>query len=187
MKKIFVILTLTMIAYSVNAQNLDQMGVATKHSDVKFRAYIYAGTGFAKNIVGPTIDINLGIEIEQFVYLGVETGFHSLFSPIENMQFINFYNQRTSSIYVPETFIPIGLNFKAYCLKNRSFIPYVNVSLGGFAGCCTFRGSNGLYAQVGAGFDIKCFSFGIGYMGRRVIDNAICTPNSGYIKIGYRF
>ena len=187
MKKIFLIWALSVIACVARAQTTNQNCGTTSQSQVKFRMYAYYGTGFTKSVVGPTVDLSVGVEIYQCVYLGVESGFHSLFAPIEGLSWLNLSNLKTSSVYVPDTYVPIALNLKGYFLKNSVAIPYFNISFGGFIGCCSFSGSNGLYVQVGGGFDVKCFSFGIGYMGRQVIDHEITTPNAGYVKIGYRF
>ncbi len=139
---------------------------------VKFQSYVYAGTIFQAGIGGPSVDLSFGARLFDYAYVGIETGFHM---PI------------TDAIYYYEDtylfgYIPIGLNIKGYIPTGKKIFPYINCTLGGFVGVIDFGGHNGFYCQVGAGIDIKRFSFGIGYSGL-VQTGAI---NCGYVKLGVR-
>ena len=179
MKKICLLFAFIVLSSSAFAQK------QAESSSVQFRGYGYAGTAFVKNYGGITTDVNLGIEIVQRVFLGVETGFHTFFVPTDLTLYLP--DMGTTPLMAAETYVPIGVNLKAYFTKDRLITPLLNISFGGHVGCLGFKGANGLYCQLGAGFNVKTFSFSVGYLGRQVIDNSICTPSAGYVKVGWRF
>ncbi|MGN0007391.1 MAG: hypothetical protein ACI35T_04775 [Alistipes sp.] len=144
---------------------------ANAPSKVKLQSYIYAGAAFLEQAGGPTFDVNLGIRIYKYAYVGIETGFHCIFD--------SFYDDEEWTC----GYIPIAVNLKGYIpTRNKKIYPYINCSLGGFLGVMDFEYLNGFYCQVGAGIDIKRFSIGIGYSGL-VKGEAL---NCGYVKLGIR-
>ena len=133
---------------------------------VKLQSYIYAGATFLEHAGGPTVDINIGARIYDYFYIGIETGFRCVFEEIEYLGYGYEYERwYEDSITVKCGYIPIGANLKGYIPTGKKIYPYINCSLGGFIGVMDFNGLNGFYCQVGAGIDIKRFSFGIGYTG----------------------
>ena len=59
----------------------------------------------------------------------------------------------------------------------------INCSLGGFIGVSdTLDGINGFHCQVGAGIEVKRFTFGIGYNGLAKGGTVSC----GYVQLGVR-
>ena len=136
---------------------------------VKFQGSAHVGTIFDAYGGGPTLDVDAGARVFNYVYVGVATGFHTYFTP-------SYYGTYWLG------YVPIGVNLKGYFTKDKMVNPYVNCSLGG----CIFvsgRGG-GFHCQAGAGVEIKRFSFGIGYNG--FIQNG-ARGDSGYIKLGVRF
>ena len=154
-----------------------------KFDGVRLQSYIYGGAIFMSHAGGPAIDLSLGLRLWDYAYIGVETGFHSLFSKFEG----EVYDCGSSSYYgysesYKEGCIPVGVNLKGYIPAGKKIYPYVNCSLGGFFGVMDLGGFNGFYCQVGAGIDVKRFSFGIGYSGLVHMGVASC----GYVKLGVR-
>ncbi len=150
---------------------------------VRLQSYVYGGAVFLAHAGGPAVDLSLGVRLWDYAYVGVETGFHSLFAKFED----EYYDYSTSSYYgysesYKMAYIPVGVNLKGYIPTGKKIYPYINCSLGGFFGIMDFGGLNGFYCQVGAGVDVKRFSFGIGYSGLVQMGVANC----GYIKLGVR-
>lgn len=139
---------------------------------IKFQGYGYLGAIFNANGAGPSADIIFGMRIYEYLYLGIQTGFHS---PL--------FEGNYSNTYYVDAYIPIGVNMKGYFTRGRKVNPYINCTLGGFIGVCDFEGINSFHCQVGAGIDVQRFSFGIGYNGLVKDGTASC----GYIQLGIRF
>ena len=153
---------------------------------VKFRGYTYGGVVFDSSSAGPTFDITLGINIDNYMYIGIETGVYSNF---ENYTTIDGFNKMFFGVY-----IPLGGNIKVYCIKDKPIIPFINCSLSGFWGIAgAFKNSriSGFCSQVGLGIDTKDCSFTIGYS--PLVATSILgiplniTAHCGYAKIGVRF
>ncbi len=133
---------------------------------IKFQGYGYVGTVFNAYEVGPSLDLSFGVKIYEYFYAGIQTGFHYIFSPYRDC-----------------VYIPIALNLKGYFTRGRKVNPYINCTLGGFIGVIGIEEVNGFHCQVGAGIDVKRFSFGIGYNGLVKGGTASC----GYVQLGVRF
>lgn len=149
---------------------------------IKFQGYATLGTIFTRQFsttgVGPTLDLNMGMRIYEHLYMGVESGFHTMLTPINSDYLASLEN------WISEMYVPLGANLKIYLTKNKVVNPYINCSLGGFFGVgYILDGWNGFYCQAGAGFDAKRFTFSIGYSGIVKYGTASC----GYIKLGVRF
>ena len=149
---------------------------------IKFQGYTTLGTIFTRQFgttgVGPTLDLNMGVKIYEYFYIGVESGFHTMLSPLNNDYAASLEN------WISEMYIPLGVNMKVYFTKNKAVNPYINCSLGGFFGVgYIMDGWNGFYCQAGAGFDANRFTFSIGYSG--LVKHG--TSSSGNIKLGVRF
>lgn len=169
--------------FSMDAKSLKTANAKFKFDGVRLQSYIYGGAVFMSHAGGPAIDLSLGVRLWDYAYVGVETGFHSLFSKFED----EIYDYENSSYYgysesYKEGYIPVGVNLKGYIPIGKKIYPYVNCSLGGFFGVMDLGGFNGFYCQVGAGIDVKRFSFGIGYCGLVQVGVANC----GYVKLGVR-
>lgn len=139
---------------------------------IKFQGYGYLGTIFNANYAGPSVDLIFGMRIYEYLNVGIQIGFHS---PL--------FEGNYSNTYYVDAYIPIGVNMKGYFTRGRKVNPYINCTLGGFIGVCDFEGLDGFHCQVGAGIDVKRFSFGIGYNGLVKDGTASC----GYIQLGIRF
>jgi hypothetical protein len=180
----------------------------TKPSNVKFRGYGYVGTALAKDYALGTADVNLGMSIIGRAFVGIEIGFQTRYVTnytefialskdidIEKWKEnglkgeINVDDFQRISITTSklESYVPIGVNLKAYFTKDTKVVPFFNISFGGLIGCCGKKGVDGLYCQVGAGVDIYRLSLSAGYYGRQVMSGVIEQPSSGYIKVGWRF
>lgn len=148
---------------------------------VKFQGHVYIGSLFDAVSGGVTLDASVGLRLWKYAYVGVETGFHTLFGTLYNYDSnLDYYSYKMAGAYVP-----IGVNLKGYIPASvgRRIYSYINCTLGGFIGAIDFAGSNGFYCQVGAGIDIGRFSFGIGYTG--LVNDG--TGSGGYVKLGVRF
>ncbi len=178
MKKLLLSALCAMLAITSNAQSFRNFNTdSSVYSNVKLQGYVNLGTNFLSAGAGPTFDATIGARIYDHLYAGVEVGFHTLFIPI-SVPIGDFYAKTTAySLYVP-----IGVNLKGYFTKGHNFTPYINASLGGFIDCVASGGAG--YCQVGMGFDIKRFAFGIGYSG---LFGSASLVNMGYIKLGVRF
>lgn len=143
---------------------------------LKFEGYATAGTIFTANGAGPTLDISVGMKIYEYLYVGIQTGFHSLFSEGYHYRYGYGYEDYF------EAYVPVALNLKGYITRGRKVNPYINCTLGGFFGICDLY-TNGFLCQVGAGIDVKRFTFGIGYNGLVKEGTASC----GYVQLGVRF
>ena len=148
---------------------------------IRLQSYVYGGAIFMSHAGGPAVDLSLGVRLWDYAYIGVETGFHSLFSTFEEVYF-NGSRYDTYEGNIKDAYIPLGVNLKGYIPTGKKIYPYVNCSLGGFFGLMDLGGFNGFYCQVGAGIDVKRFSFGIGYSGLVKYGTASC----GYVKFGVR-
>lgn len=149
-------------------KNLRTSADKFRFDGIRLQSYVYGGAIFMSHAGGPAVDLSLGVRLWDYAYVGVETGFHSLFSSA-------YYSDK-------EAYIPLGINLKGYIPTSKKIYPYVNCSLGGFFGLMDLGGFNGFYCQVGAGIDVKRFSFGIGYSGLVKYGTASC----GYVKLGVR-
>lgn len=134
---------------------------------IRFQSYLYAGTVFLQEAVGPTFDASVGARLREYAYIGIETGFHYLTIIDHGGDF---------------SYIPIGINLKGYIPVGKKIYPYINCSLGAFIGLSDFDDLYGFYCQVGAGIDIKRFSLGIGYS--TIMNGG--NLNCGYVKFGIR-
>ena len=139
----------------------------TSITPVKFQGYVNLGTVFNGYVGGPTFDVTAGARIYEYLYVGVETGFHTLF------EYGYLYG-----------YIPVGVNMKGYFTRNNKVNPYLNCTLGGFFGVGEFDGFNSFHCQVGLGIDVKRFTFGIGYNALVVEGESV---DMGYIRLGFRF
>ncbi len=162
------------VFYKVEPAPASAINTSSDFSGVKFQSYLYAGAIFNSEGGGPAVDFNFGARIGRCFYAGIETGFHTLISSVY------FYDEKLT---ITAAYVPIGVNLKGYLPVGKKIYPYLNCSLGGFVGVIDLDGLNGFYCQVGAGIDIKRFSFGIGYTG--LVKGG--TANLGYVKLGVRF
>lgn len=152
--------------------------------NVKFQGYATLGAIATSGGAGPIVDVNFGARVGKSLFVGFETGFHSVISSISYYDYEEGALIELDESIIAENYIPLAVNIKGYLpTRNDSFFPYLNCSLGGFVGVGNIRGLNGFYCQVGAGIDYRRFTFGAGY-------NCIHkygTINFGYIKLGVRF
>lgn len=144
---------------SYKAQSVDN----SQTLNVRAQGYLDLGCIFDSVGGGPTFDVNAGVRIYDYFYAGLATGIHTYF--VTNYSEINII------------YIPIGVNMKGYFTKNRKVNPFIDFTIGG---CVGIYGGGGFHCKVGAGLDIKRFSFGIGY------NNILALGHSGYIQLGVR-
>jgi hypothetical protein len=149
---------------------------STTNISFRFQGYGNLGLVYCPDAAaaGPTVDLNVGVAINDFFYAGFATGFHSLITTYDS-----YYG---NSYTYFDGYIPLAVNLKGYFTKTK-VRPFVNVSLGGFIGVADFGGYNGFYCQVGAGVDINRFSIGLGYNGLVKVGTASCL----YFNVGMRF
>ncbi|MBR4969705.1 MAG: hypothetical protein IKY57_06085 [Alistipes sp.] len=179
---------------------------------LKFQSYTCLGAIFTNIGGGPTLDANIGARVYEYLYVGIETGFHSLLSPYIYKKQISFPDYPNVDFHhtirgvLFEGYIPLGVNLRGYITCNKVINPYINCSIGGFFGVADIyeeykffemkclndneynmvknAGFNGFNWQLGVGFDAQRFTFGIGYS---EIVWSKQKVGCGYVKLGYRF
>lgn len=181
--------------YSTQTGNL-----APKANIVKFQGYITAGATFGDVEVvfyeyipyldstfycvdnmfmaGPTFNLSLGVKIYDHLYMGVESGFHSM---IRKCKFA--YGDRVMNETLLLGYVPIGVNVKGYFTKGMRVNPFINCSLGGFIGVSDLDGVNGFSCQVGAGFEAGRFLMSAGYS---CLKKNAYVQHAGYVQLGVR-
>ena len=60
---------------------------------IRLQSYVYGGAIFMSHAGGPAVDLSLGVRLWDYAYIGIETGFHSLFS--------NAYWSTYTEAYIP--------------------------------------------------------------------------------------
>lgn len=168
MKRLLLVMMCAMFAISASAQN----------RNVEFQGYANVGTTFFSLGAGPTFDVNAGVRIHDYFYIGAEAGFHALLIPF-NFSFGDTISVNTTAYMLT---VPLGINLKGYFTKGHKFTPYVNASAGGFIEVT--EGGGGGFCQAGLGFDYKRFAFGAGYHCMIANDSYL---HMGYLKLGIRF
>lgn len=148
------------------------------NAQVRFQGQFDVGTVFMDGGVGPAADITAGISIHNSFYVGLESGFGSIFSSAIISDGYDMYN-----LEIFEGYIPLGINMKGYLSKRTSVRPYINCSLGGFFGVADLDGVNGFRCQAGAGLECRRINIGVGYQ----VLAGLGTAHCGYVKIGFRF
>lgn len=167
---------------------------------IKTQAYIYFGTPLEKNGAGPALDASLGARFYDYFYLGLELGYACVF---EKMQLLYTDEQGNGSMienfWVYTHLFSFSANMKGYLPVSEKFFPFVNLSMGlgvfpldGIFHDKQHRSDYDIYVgnsmtwfnmQLGAGFDFKRFSMGVGY--HLLTKNGI-NCNLGYLKVGIR-
>lgn len=143
-----------------------------------FQGYATAGTVFfggGREVKwGTDFNASFGARLDDYTYIGVESG----------LAVIDSYTVQTYLIdeSVTSAYVPIACNFRLMYPVSTRFVPYINVSVGGFIGVFDLH-RNGFYLQLGAGIDYKRFTFGVGYTG--LGDHGFA--NAGYLKVGVKF
>ena len=143
---------------------------------VEFQGHIGVGSIFGEHAGGPTFEISAGARIADALYVGMTTGYSAIFTR---------YKEDGIKYKSDEGYFPVGLNLKWYFANGTRGQIYFEYMNGLFFASMDLRDyvKVGNMFQLGLGFDIKRFNFGIGYSG--LYKEGIA--NAGYIKIGYRF
>lgn len=164
MKKLFTItVCLLALASTAQAQKLVQ--------GIKHQSYITIGTTpIEGGMWGGEITGVFGVRLSDTYYIGIETGF-------------NFMDTRTFQDRTYDYgYVPVALNTRYMFPVGPKFLPFINVSVGAAIGVMD-QPNTAFYMQLGAGFDYKRLTFGLGYMG---LDwNKMAS--GGYFKIGIKF
>ena len=172
------------------AENKVEIKSTKKLTPIKFDGYIFAGATYDKSSGGPTIDLSLGVNLFEHLYLGAEIGFCTTFEKYEW-----YGDMGINSTILFGGWLPVGANIKIILPDTKGSMPYINCSLGGWwgvAGELKNLTAGGFYAQVGVGMTFGNFSFNIGYH-PIVITNLLKVPvagvvaHCGCIKLGVRF
>ncbi len=152
--------------------------------DIKFQGYATLGAIVTSGGLGSSVDVSFGTRIGKALFVGFETGIHSVISYIRYYTYDGGIVEYEDLLLNVENYIPLAVNIKGFLpTRNDRFFPYLNCSLGGFVGVGNLRGLNGFYCQVGAGIDYRRFTVGVGYS----CLHKFGTVNSGYLKLGVRF
>lgn len=159
---------------------------------VKFQGYANLGATFDSISGGPSFDLSIGMNIYNYLYIGIATGFHTSFY---------YYDDYTTDTPMSEmligAYIPIGANIKGFFNPKNNFLFFGNASLGGFIGLIDIKKLNGLMFQIGAGFDYRRFTFELGYLllyptsyykiPLEILPSRFIIAHGGYMRIGIRF
>lgn len=176
MKRLLVAALFMLSLNTAIAQTLSANKQTTYNSIIEFQGHIGVGTIFRENAGGPTLEISAGARIADALYVGMTTGYSTLFTR---------YKENGLKYKSNEGYFPVGLNLKWYFANGTRGQLYVEHTSGLFFGSLSLRDyvKVGNMFQFGLGLDINRFNFGIGYSG--LYKEGIA--NSGYIKLGYRF
>lgn len=167
---------------------------------IKPQAYIYFGTPIEKNGAGPAFDASLGARFYDYFYLGLELGYACVFEKMELMYVdASGMNSIVENVWMYTHLITLSANIKAYLPVSEKLFPFMNLSIGlgvfpldGMIHDKQQRSDYDIYLgnsltwfnmQIGAGFDFKRFSMGIGY---HLLSKNGVNCNLGYFKIGIR-
>lgn len=63
-------------------KNLRTSADKFRFDGIRLQSYVYGGAIFMSHAGGPAVDLSLGVRLWDYAYVGVETGFHSLFSSV---------------------------------------------------------------------------------------------------------
>lgn len=144
-----------------------------------FNSYLELGTALNNHIIPFTFDINFGARVYDYAFIGLN---FSVDVPIERSDYSHW-----DLSYIC---IPVGFDIRALIPASRSFYPYLE-----FSSSLVFSNYDPIYGakiRAGMGFDIKRFSFGIGYLLYRVGYSDHCATgfekqfHLGYVKFGVR-
>ncbi len=164
---------------------------------IKPQAYIYFGTPIEKNGAGPAFDASLGARFYDYFYLGLELGYACVFEKVGIATDVQGLNPVEFWMYTH--LLSFSANMKGYLPVSEKFFPFVNLSIGlgvfpldGMIHDKQHRADYDIYLgssmawfnmQIGAGFDFKRFSMGIGY---HVLSKNGVNCNLGYFKVGIK-
>lgn len=167
---------------------------------IKVQSYLYFGTPLEENGAGPAFDASLGARFYDYFYLGLELGYACIFEKME-LAYTDASGNGTmiENIWMYTHLLSFSANMKGYLPVSEKFFPFVNLSmglgifpLGGIIHDKQHRQDYDIYVgnsmtwfnmQIGAGFDFKRFSMGIGY--HFLTKNGV-NCNLGYLKVGIR-
>lgn len=136
----------------------------TKPYISRFQSYIYLGADLFINYGGPSLDVSIGARTSQYFYIGGGVGWHNLFG--------------RKSYWL--SYVPFTSDFKFFIPTKSDFNPRLDLSVGGVM--FTAHPSFGIYMNLGAGFDYRRFSFGVGC---QMLVQREFIP-LGYIRLGIR-
>lgn len=146
----------------------------------------YSPSSYHMRLIGPTIDIMAGARCTKYFFFGGGIGYHTLITNYQGLRDFNHY-------------MPIFGNIKCYFPVNINFLPYYELSLGGFVGFTETakdaygnkyeqKLENGLFFRTGFGVDIKRINIGIGYeLLHNTVNYQSNNEHIGFLKLGYRF
>lgn len=176
MKRLLVAVLSILSLNTVIAQDASIDQPITSSRIIEFQGHIGIGSIFREHAGGPTLEISAGARIADALYIGMTTGYSTLFTR---------YKEDDVKYKIDDGYFPVGLNVKWYFANGSRGQIYVEHTNGLFFGSMDMRDyvKVGNIFQFGLGLDIKGFNFGIGYNGLYKDDIA----STGYIKFGYRF
>ncbi len=187
------------IIFEIRAGHLTKKGRLIS-INIRPKTYLYLGADYTNQSAGYSFDWQMGMRLNQRVFLGTELGWHQLINAIPYT-----YEPRNFSTHY--WYIPMGVNMKVYFPIKKDFTNSWHLSLsgGGYMGYGYYdcgdvlslnshqneitnlelqelwkRYSIGGYASAGLGMDFRAFTFGAGYTA--LIGNVV--GHIGYIKLG---
>ena len=150
---------------------------APKYRPIKLQSHITFSGTLGGRMYGLEMDCGIGMNIRDYLYAGLNIGMGYMDGGMGIAKSVNAYYTNICDLY-----FPLGVNLKVYLLKDKKVIPYIGGIVGGYISS-TYN-NHGLYCKAGAGFDMRYFTFGMGY-------NAFIGPayklHAGYISVGVRF
>lgn len=180
MKKIYLLAIFAMASLAANAQFVNggggssrsgsssgssTSGLYSSGNGAKFQGAFGSSVSFFAYGAGPSIDIEMGSRIRDYIFVGGGTGLHTVFSRVDGL-----------------LSLPIYANTKAFLPIRENVMPFVNFSLGAnfywlpFANSTTYIS---LYTNVGLGVELGRHQFSAGY--------ELMGLHSGYLKYAVTF
>ena len=135
---------------------------------VRFQAYLTTGFYYGNGLCFDLPSFSIGIRIFDYGYVGIKTGFL-----LDVSGFFQYYHHDAPD----ETRCPVLLDLRGYYPINKTIHPYIEFSPG--FEIALSEGYLDFSYQIGFGFDINRFSFGVGFYSG-------FGEYNGYLKYGVR-
>ncbi len=157
---------------------------SAKKRNIRYQGDFNLGYETARGFLMETIH---GARFNKYLFAGIGLGYHYM----DDIEKTIEDERGEERVWIGKNFerIPLFVNLKGYLPISDSFMPYLNLSLGG--GFDTKGDENhGFYSDLGVGFKSRLFNFGLGWMRHgevhfeRNSDENYMPHDSFYLKVG---
>ena len=139
--------------------------------DVRFQGYLTSGLYYGDNLCLDLFSLSLGIRLFDYGYVGIKTGFLWDLTATYDLDGVHHFGHIRFRM-------PVMLDLRGYYPISRTIHPYFEFSPG-LEPSLLETGYLSFAYQLGLGFDINHFTFGVGYYSG-------FGQHNGYLKLGVR-